>query len=357
MTCGCIDFVAKPMYEAMAVLLPHMHDEVFANVTLNRSLWNAFSTNGRRGSETAETILGPFCPPPVSVDKAPETFIEAPVTLEGRLVATPSGEYIPSDKSLQRPSDRTTLWPIERAILASESPSQKRGSKTINLDQNVQTLITKAANLAEKRKSNNGALAVKANRHHSTAVQNTEFPLSLLFGQTMTDDRENNIVSGRGFGRARSFRVSIQQTAKVNGTKQKPHVILNNFFQPVAQPGRKVMGGQLSAIHSKKDSKLVGDVSRLASLHSKHWQTLGFWGALRSYPQALQINQFLDSKLWVTVNILTSFVAIFADDFMKAILPKQAGSCWDHFIGGNHHKYLWAKSCDCTNWTGCQHSY
>jgi hypothetical protein len=84
------------------------------------------------------------------------------------------------------------------------------------------------------------------------------------------------------------------------------------------------MGGQLSAIHSKKDSKLVGDVSRLASLHSKHWQTLGFWGALRSYPQALQINQFLDSKLWVTVNILTSFVAIFADDFMKAILPKQA---------------------------------
>jgi hypothetical protein len=189
----------------------------------------------------------------------------------------------------------------------------------------VQTLITKAANLAEKRKSSNGALAVKANRHHSTAVQNTEFPLSLLFGQTMTDDRENNIVSGRGFGRTRSFRVSIQQTAKVNGSKQKPHVILNNFFQPVAQPDRKVMGGQLSAIHSKKDSKLVGDVSRLASLHSQHWQqTRGFWGALRSYPQALQINQFLDSKLWVTVNILASFVAIFADDFMKAILPKQA---------------------------------
>lgn len=53
MTCGCIDFVAKPMYEAMAVLLPHMHDEVFANVTLNRSLWNAFSTNGRRASEAS----------------------------------------------------------------------------------------------------------------------------------------------------------------------------------------------------------------------------------------------------------------------------------------------------------------
>ena len=51
MTCGCIDFVAKPMFEATAVLLPHLHDEALANLTLNRSLWNSFSTGGRRVSE------------------------------------------------------------------------------------------------------------------------------------------------------------------------------------------------------------------------------------------------------------------------------------------------------------------
>jgi len=51
MTCGCIDFVAKPMYEATSLFLPRLNDEALANLTLNRSLWNTFSTSGRRASE------------------------------------------------------------------------------------------------------------------------------------------------------------------------------------------------------------------------------------------------------------------------------------------------------------------
>lgn len=56
MTIGCIDFVAKPMFEATAVLLPHLHDEALANLTLNRSLWSSFSMGGRRGSEAIHLL-------------------------------------------------------------------------------------------------------------------------------------------------------------------------------------------------------------------------------------------------------------------------------------------------------------
>ncbi|BFI40333.1 protein MpCAPE [Marchantia polymorpha subsp. ruderalis] len=98
MTCGCIDYIAKPMYEVMTKLLPRMHENVLVNLNLNRQMWSTFSTNGRRASETAQQILGPFAPPPIPKGEAvQEGYQQDHSKLEGKLVATFSGQYVSSD--------------------------------------------------------------------------------------------------------------------------------------------------------------------------------------------------------------------------------------------------------------------
>jgi hypothetical protein len=44
MTLGCIEYIGKPMYEALEVMLPKLKDEVFTNLESNKLEWSKFSS-------------------------------------------------------------------------------------------------------------------------------------------------------------------------------------------------------------------------------------------------------------------------------------------------------------------------
>ncbi|KAL2613527.1 hypothetical protein R1flu_025219 [Riccia fluitans] len=128
MTCGCIDYIAKPMYELTAKFLARVHDELLVNLSFNRQLWNTFSTNGRRASETAKEILGPFAPPPIPKgEELSRTFVHAPVKLEGKLVATFSGQYLPTDSpdSKQGPLSQRSLVSVAEELKEDEEEDEE----------------------------------------------------------------------------------------------------------------------------------------------------------------------------------------------------------------------------------------
>ena len=45
MTLGCIEYIGKPMYEALAIMLPKLKDEVLMNLELNKSEWSNFTSS------------------------------------------------------------------------------------------------------------------------------------------------------------------------------------------------------------------------------------------------------------------------------------------------------------------------
>lgn len=49
----------------------------------------------------------------------------------------------------------------------------------------------------------------------------------------------------------------------------------------------------------------------------------GFWETIRRHPSGRKINKVLDTTIWVSINILATFIGLFADDFVKSFFPKQ----------------------------------
>nr|BAW35593.1 adenylyl cyclase with PDE domain [Chara braunii] len=94
MTCGCIDFIAEPMYIAMAGLAPKLKGVVQAHLSENRYLWEHYSMRYRRGSQEAALILGEHLPdlPPSKSFPQPRPEIER-IKRRPRLAsaATPMG--------------------------------------------------------------------------------------------------------------------------------------------------------------------------------------------------------------------------------------------------------------------------
>lgn len=299
MTIGCIDFVAKPMFEATAVLLPHLHDEALANLTLNRSLWSSFSMGGRRGSEVARNILGPFLPPPITIDGIAEKFGEAAVKMDISSSSLHYDMYLPGVEKESLPMAPLQLLPT----LSPEEPTPLINE--LRMDEHHPSLLALDSSGDKSQSINKGPLR----QDRESSILGGAAPLSLL---RVNRNASLDASSGDGNNLAlRSF-VALRRNT-VDERNRKPSSI------SLPPPGYK--GTEMMTDPSKN---VALDIQSLAFIQDSAWDNRKFWDSIRRHPNGKQLHAFLESRLWISINIIATFVAMFANDFTKAILPKAA---------------------------------
>ncbi|XP_024382804.1 uncharacterized protein [Physcomitrium patens] len=307
MTIGCIDFVAKPMFEATAVLLPHLHDEALANLTLNRSLWSSFSMGGRRGSEVARNILGPFLPPPITIDGIAEKFGEAAVKMDISSSSLHYDMYLPGVEKESLPMAPLQLLPT----LSPEEPTPLINE--LRMDEHHPSLLALDSSGDKSQSINKGPLR----QDRESSILGGAAPLSLL---RVNRNASLDASSGDGNNLAlRSF-VALRRNT-VDERNRKPSSI------SLPPPGYK--GTEMMTDPSKN---VALDIQSLAFIQDSAWDNRKFWDSIRRHPNGKQLHAFLESRLWISINIIATFVAMFANDFTKAILPKAADAYETHIL-------------------------
>ena len=231
------------------------------------------------------------------------------------------------DKPIQQNIDRQLQWPIEQTIHLAEKIPQQYTSRALHNDENLRrTILT---NLAVGDQAKLHVTNSSNNKGHqpSFVLQNETPPLSLLFGQTNKDDLDQRKTNPYGI----SGQIPAIEGKHILGfinmetPAQKSALTTNEMGRTTLYPGNVTKLPNLYGSIAQETNELeaIQNSNSYALIHDSRWINLGFWETIRAHPQGKKINKILDTKIWVSINITATLVAMFADDFMKAVLPKQ----------------------------------
>lgn len=232
---------------------------------------------------------------------------------------------MPVEKPTQQNTDRQLQWPIEQTIHFSEKISQQYNSRALVNDEDLRRTILNNLAAGDQAKLHVTNSPNRKGHGPSFVLQNEIPPLSLLFGQTNKDDSDQRRTNPYGQIPAIEGK-NIHGFINIESPAETLSLTTNETGHTTLYPGLLTKLPNLyGATIAQETNKLEGIESSnsYALIHDGRWINLGFWETIRAHPQGKKINKIMDTKLWVSINIIATLVAMFADDFMKAVLPKQ----------------------------------
>lgn len=252
--------------------------------------------------QVARNILGPFLPPPVTIDRITEKFGETTVKMDGRDFASPSSllydKYLPGEKA----SLSTAPLQLLPAMSIVEQPGP--AIATLPMDEHHSSLLALDPGGDKSQSSINKA--------------------------SLTHDREPSILGGA----APLSLLRVNRTASVDSSSDGANIVLRSYGT-IRRNTLEDRTGKSSFAHpvgSRRgtevvtDGKVALDIHALAAIQDSAWDHRKFWDGIRRHPTGKRVSAMMESRFWVSVNILATFVAMFADDLAKAILPKAVSS-------------------------------
>jgi hypothetical protein len=106
----------------------------------------------------------------------------------------------------------------------------------------------------------------------------------------------------------------------------------DSSFAPAVYKGTRV---------TTETKNVALDIHVLALVQDSAWDNRRFWDGIRRHPKGKRLYEMMESSFWVSINILATFVAMFADDFTKALLPKAVSNLYSSQLSFllTHHLY------------------
>ncbi|KAJ7521969.1 hypothetical protein O6H91_19G076900 [Diphasiastrum complanatum] len=266
MTLGCIDYLGFPMYEATAVLLPSFRKDVLPNLMANRELWSSYSTTMPL-MQVADRILVPLYPR---------------MNLEDH----------------SRPSEMVV---VERA-----RPPVLDGQSLRAENQSLEKIRQATVENSQGFKISHGLLP---------SFSSQERPVSLLFGTPVQNylPKLDSNVKGNASLRSTSLKLNRLPSSRLSMMSRHS---LDSL--PIAESSIR---SESSIVSSYGDGTLDSKRNSLESIEDIG--RTGFWENIRSNSYSMWLNRALDSNIWMSINIPATLVAIFAGDFIRAVLPKK----------------------------------
>jgi len=261
--------------------------------------------------QVAKIILGPFFPPPLSVDRIPSNFSEAPIKLEGKLFAPTLSEYGAQSDPRQRPLESPRLLSENYAHRASVKP-------LLYMGENRHPTLMAPLPIGERRVSSPKTSSIKESLDNSVNSRRGSGPPVIL-----------NVGNGKESGaflRVGSIYDKLPSDKLLMDDKKTNNLMYNKGPSTIALPRRGSAMKILTAADIPMSSpfKLTGPASvqdpKATPILTRNY---GFWETIRRHPTGRKINKVLDTTIWVSINILASFIGLFADDFVKSLFPKQ----------------------------------
>lgn len=252
--------------------------------------------------QVARNILGPFLPPPVTIDRIAEKFGEATVKMDGQS----SLHY-----DIYLPGEKTSIPTAPLQLLPALSPVEQSSPaiQALPMDEHHSSLLALDPGGDKTQSLNKGSL--KQDREPS--ILGGAAPLSLLRvnrNASIDSPSDGTNIVLRSYGTSR--RNTLDERSGKSSRKSS--------FAPAVYKGTGVTS----------DTKNVAlDVHALASAQDSAWDNRRFWDGIRRHPKGKRLFAMMESRFWVSINILATFVAMFADDFTKAVLPKAVSNLYD----------------------------
>nr|BCL77501.1 bifunctional adenylyl cyclase/cAMP phosphodiesterase [Anthoceros agrestis] len=284
MTTGCIDLIAKPMYEATAFFLPKLYDEAIVLLSNNRDNWMLQNFEGQSAVQVAETILG---------------------------------EYFPRNTMSFKLASNSFYYQINKRI----SPNIVAHDQLNETSTKTEDILCKEADKTSMHASPSVSPLLPT---VVQATQNNDLPLSLLFG---TASKEDSIIMVSDTARGTPLKESILHSKLqlvVKPTDSTSTCITSN----IKNLSQSQLGEYPAFVISHSCSKLEGKEGNKVLTICCH----RLWTTLRKYTRIMKLNKALDSKAWVSIIISATLIALFIDDFTKALLPKEADVYETHLL-------------------------
>lgn len=248
--------------------------------------------------QVARNILGPFLPPPVTIDRIAEKFGETAVKLDGRDFSSPSSLhydiYLPGDKTSSLSTAPLQLLPAMSTVEQS-SPA----IAALPMDEHHSSLL---------------ALDPGGDKNQS------------LNKASLTHDREPSILGGA----APLSLLRVNRNASVDSSSDGANIVLRSYGTIRRNTLEDRTGKSIRASFVSRrgtdvatDGKVALDIHALAVIQDSAWDHRKFWDGIRRHPIGKRLSAMMESRFWVSINILATFVAMFADDLAKAVLPKE----------------------------------
>ena len=248
--------------------------------------------------QVARNILGPFLPPPVTIDRIAEKFGEATVKMDGQS-SLHYDIYLPGEKT------SNTSAPLQ--LLPALSPVEQSGpaiQEQLPMDEHHSSLLALDPGGDKNQSLNKGSLK----QEREPSILGGAAPLSLLRvnrNASIDSSSDGNNIVLRSYGTSR--RATVEEGTGKSSRKSS--------FAPASRV--------------TTDAKNVAvDILALASAQDSAWDNRRFWDGIRRHPKGIRLYAMMESRFWVSINILATFVAMFADDFTKAILPKAVSNLY-----------------------------
>ena len=261
--------------------------------------------------QVAKIILGPFFPPPLSVDRIPSNFSEAPIKLEGKLFAPTLSEYGAQSDTRQRPLESPRLLSENYAHRASVKP-------LLYMGENRHPTLMAPLPIGERRVSSPKTSSIKESLDNLVNSRRGSSPPVI-----------SNVGNGKELGsfvRVGSIYDKNPSDKLLMDDKKTNNLMYNKGPSTIALPRRSSAMKILTAADIPMSSpfKLTGPASvqdpKTTPILMRNY---GFWETIRRHPTGRKINKVLDTTIWVSINILATFIGLFADDFVKSFFPKQ----------------------------------
>ncbi|KAJ7521966.1 hypothetical protein O6H91_19G076900 [Diphasiastrum complanatum] len=142
-----------------------------------------------------------------------------------------------------------------------------------------------------------------------------ERPVSLLFGTPVQNylPKLDSNVKGNASLRSTSLKLNRLPSSRLSMMSRHS---LDSL--PIAESSIR---SESSIVSSYGDGTLDSKRNSLESIEDIG--RTGFWENIRSNSYSMWLNRALDSNIWMSINIPATLVAIFAGDFIRAVLPKK----------------------------------
>lgn len=141
---------------------------------------------------------------------------------------------------------------------------------------------------------------------------------------SLTHEREPSILGGA----APLSLLRVNRNASVDSSSDGANIVLRSYgtirrntLEDRTGKSTRASFASRRGTEDSTDGKVALDIHALAAIQDSAWDHRKFWDGIRRHKTGKRLSAMMESSFWVSINILATFVAMFADDLSKAVLP------------------------------------